>query len=385
MRFRHPGGTVVHLACGANVPLGAFDDVLARLIGKVEPVRHHLGVDTLGLGLWLAPAAATALLDEPGALARMRAGLQAHGLEVVTLNGTVYAGGAPIAGRGAYAVDWSHPQRLAYTLDLVRCLARLLPDGVARGSVSTLPIGWRRPWFPEQEAAAYRSLAALPIGLRRLAEEEGRPVRIGFEPTVGCLLEATDDVLRLLDGVDRDWVGVCLDTCHQALTFEEPRRTVDRLGAAGLPTVKVRLSAALAVDRPTAAAVRPVLERLAADQSLRQVRERSARGVRGVDELSAALGGRHRLPGRGAWRMHHHVPLHRPPGEPFDGASGPATDLLAALLGGERAGTDHIEVGTQTWRPVRAGEQPPAAATLAQEIEWVRRRLRGLGLVETAE
>ncbi|MCA2218292.1 metabolite traffic protein EboE [Jidongwangia harbinensis] len=387
MRFVHPDGTVVHLSYSANVHAAAgLDALLADLSRYAEPVRHRLGADRLGLGVWFAPTVAAALLEEPRRLHRLRAELQRRGLEVVTLHGTPYAEEpVPAAKREVYAVDWSRPERLAYTLDLVRCLARLLPDDARRGSVSTLPIAWRRPWFPEQELAAARHLAALPVGLRRLAEDEGRPVRVGFEPAAGCVVENAEDAARLLDAVDREWVGVCLDACHQALTFADVGPAVARLAGSNLSVVKAQISAALTVAEPSAETVRPVLRELVGSRFPRQVRERSVRGVRGVDDLEEALDGRLRLPGRSAWRIHYHLPVHRPPEEPFGSTDEVVSDLLRELFGGARAVTDHLEIETYTWRLRRGAARPaPLVENLAAEIDWTRRRLTALGLAERA-
>ena len=93
MRFRHRDGTLVHLAYCTNVHQAEdLDGVLAQLARYAEPVRDRLGVDRLGLGLWLARPVATELLDDPSALPKLRAELAARGLEVVTLNGFPYQG-----------------------------------------------------------------------------------------------------------------------------------------------------------------------------------------------------------------------------------------------------------------------------------------------------
>lgn len=73
MRFRHPCGTVVHLAYCTNVHAAEdLPGVLAQLSGYGEPVRRALGADRLGLGLWLARPVARALAGDPGAVRRLR-------------------------------------------------------------------------------------------------------------------------------------------------------------------------------------------------------------------------------------------------------------------------------------------------------------------------
>ena len=88
MRFRHRDGTTVHVAYCTNVHAAeSLTGVVEQLRRFSEPVRKRLGVDRLGLGLWLARPVATELIGDPAAVARLRAELDSRGLEVVTLNG----------------------------------------------------------------------------------------------------------------------------------------------------------------------------------------------------------------------------------------------------------------------------------------------------------
>jgi hypothetical protein len=182
MRLEHPDGTTVHLAYCTNVhPAEDLDGVLDQLRRFGEPVRAALGVARLGLGLWLADTAAAALAADPAAVDRLRRGLARRGLEVVTLNGFPYRGfHAPTVKQAVYHPDWTRPERLSYTLDLARILAALLPDDAVRGSVSTVPLGWRDPWGDDAHAAALDQLARLAEGLDAVAARAGRPVRVGW-------------------------------------------------------------------------------------------------------------------------------------------------------------------------------------------------------------
>lgn len=55
MRFLHRDGTTVHLSYSANVhPAETLDGLLDRLRAYGEPVRRRLGLERLGIGLWLA-------------------------------------------------------------------------------------------------------------------------------------------------------------------------------------------------------------------------------------------------------------------------------------------------------------------------------------------
>jgi sugar phosphate isomerase/epimerase len=386
VRFQHPDGTVVHAAYCTNVhPAEDFDGVLGQLARFAEPVRERLDIDRLGLGLWLARDVATTLLDRPGALHRLAGELAARGLEVVTLNGFPYEGfGGPEVKHRVYTPDWSQPARTAYTADLARILAALLPADVARGSISTLPLGWRHPWFADRAAAARQQIGRLGETLTELAEETGRRIRVGFEPEPGCVIETTQQAGTHLTNLDPDLFGVCLDTCHLAVAHEDPAAALVRLAAAGLPVVKVQASVALECARPGDPAGRRALEAFVEPRFLHQTRAAGA----AADDLDEALGlvAGHPLPARAPWRIHFHIPLHAPVEPPLRGTHQVLRTALAELFGGPVARTDHIEVETYTWSVLPAQSRPVdedgLIDSIAAELSWLRAELTALGLKE---
>jgi sugar phosphate isomerase/epimerase len=395
MRFRHRDGTILHLAYCTNVhPAEDLDGILDQLERYAEPIRRRLGTEMIGLGLWLANDVAVALDTNPAHLERLRAALDARGLEVVTLNGFPYRHfHAPVVKHAVYSPDWSQPERLAYTLRLARLLTDLLPADAVRGSISTLPLGWRSTWDGERRDAAARNLVALGEGLAVLEERTGRPVRIGFEPEPGCVLETTGDGARHLGDVDRSRLGICLDACHLAVAFEEPATALHTLAAAGLPVVKIQASCALHADDPGDAGVREALEAFVEPRFLHQTREPTAgpadcseMPLHARDDLPDALSGESRLPARNPWRVHFHLPLHAVPAKPLASTRDVLIRTLAALVGGERARTDHIEVETYTWTSLPQRDRPADEASLvhgiAAELDWVRAELVRHGLCE---
>ncbi|HSK26321.1 MAG TPA: metabolite traffic protein EboE, partial [Jiangellales bacterium] len=231
MRFRHPDGSTVHLAYGTNVhPAEDVDGLVDQLRRYGGGVRAALGASRIGLGLWLPARAAASLAGSPGEVERMRRVLDLHGLEVVTVNAFPYGGfHAPVVKRAVYRPDWAEQARLDYTLDCARVLARLLPDDVARGSISTLPLGWRSPWYADRQDVATGLLDRLADGLAKVTADAGRPVRVGLEPEPGCVVETTADAVERLAGLDREHLGVCLDACHLAVGFEDAAEAVAAL------------------------------------------------------------------------------------------------------------------------------------------------------------
>lgn len=385
MRLRHPDGTVVHLGYGTNVLPAEDVDGLIRQVGAYgDRLRRHLDTDRVGLGMWLPAAAARTLAADLGAVERLRAAIDAHGVEIVTLNAFPYAAFQDeVVKKRVYHPTWAEQARLDYTLDVARVLAALLPDDAARGSISTLPLGWRAPWLADRQSRAELHLKTLAEGLAEIEAETGRTVRVAFEPEPGCVVETIAEAVERLDSVDRERIGVCLDLCHLAVGFESAPDALARLDAAGLDVVKVQPAAALVVDDPAAPEARAALAAYSEDRFLHQVRQRVGNRLAARDDLPDALGGRRPLDDRSPWRVHFHVPVHADPAGPLRNSRDELRDSLAALLGGDTARTDHLEVETYTWGVLPDGapaDDDALAAGLAAELRWLHDELVALGL-----
>ncbi|NEE06848.1 metabolite traffic protein EboE [Streptomyces sp. SID7499] len=387
MRFRHPDGSTVHLAYCTNVhPAETLDGVLAQLRDHCEPVRRRLGRDRLGIGLWLAKDAAHALVTDPAALRGLRTELDRRGLEVVTLNGFPYEGfGAEEVKYRVYKPDWADPERLDHTTALARVLAGLLPDDVTDGTISTLPLAWRTAYDDERARSARTALRTLAERLDALEELTGRSIRVGLEPEPGCVVETTHDAIAPLTAIGHDRIGICVDTCHLATSFEDPHTALDALIAAGVPVVKSQLSAALHAEHPHLPEVREALAAFAEPRFLHQTRTTTAAGLRATDDLDEALAG-HALPDASPWRAHFHVPLHAAPAAPLTSTLPVLKSALTRLVGGPAPLTRHLEVETYTWQALPPELRPKGRTQLAEgiaaELTLARDLLTDLGLKE---
>ncbi|WP_037772402.1 metabolite traffic protein EboE [Streptomyces sp. FXJ7.023] len=389
MRFRHPDGSTVHLAYCTNVhPAETLDGVLAQLRDHCEPVRRRLGRDRLRLGLWLARDAAHALVTDPAALRGLRTELDRRGLEVVTLNGFPYEGfGAEEVKYRVYKPDWADPERLEHTTALARLLAGLLPDDVTDGTISTLPLAWRTAYDETRADKARAALVTLAERLDALHELTGRSIRIGLEPEPGCVVETTHDAIAPLTAIGHDRVGICVDTCHLATSFEDPHTALDALTAARVPVVKSQLSAALHAEQPADPAVREALGAFAEPRFLHQTRTTTPSGGRqGTDDLDEALADDGPLPDTAPWRSHFHVPLHAAPAAPLTSTLPVLKTVLTRLVGGPHPLTRHLEVETYTWQALPPELRPRARGQLtdgiAAELTLARDLLTDLGLKE---
>ncbi|MFF0088113.1 metabolite traffic protein EboE [Streptomyces canus] len=387
MRFRHPDGTTVHLAYCTNVhPAETLDGVLAQLRDHCEPVRRRLGRDRLGIGLWLARDAAHALVSDPSALRDLRTELDRRGLEVVTLNGFPYEGfGAEEVKYRVYKPDWADPERLDHTTALARVLTGLLPDDVTEGSISTLPLAWRTAYDDGSADKARTALLTLAERLDALQELTGRSIRVGLEPEPGCVVETTGDAIAPLTAIAHERIGICVDTCHLATSFEDPHTALDALTAAGVPVVKSQLSAALHAEHPHLPEVREALAAFDEPRFLHQTRTGTSVGLRGTDDLGEALAG-DALPDGAPWRAHFHVPLHAAPAAPLTSTLPVLTSALTRLVGGPHPLTRHLEVETYTWQALPPELRPRGRTQLADgiaaELTLARDLLTDLGLKE---
>ena len=230
------------------------------------------------LGLRLSAAAAEEL-SVPSALESFRDLLTRNDLYVTGINGFPYGTFHDTAVKTAvYRPDWTTPERLNYTGRLATILASLLPEGQT-GNISTVPLGYKgrgteaggRASRVESRGAGVlfpRQIAVMAEFLHTLHREEGREIVLALEPEPDCLLEDTNEVIAwfedglLTEGkrwlcankrrtpeeaeaLLRTYVGLCLDTCHFAVAFEDPLTALIRFESACIRVARIQLSAAV--------------------------------------------------------------------------------------------------------------------------------------------
>ncbi|KFU77693.1 Xylose isomerase-like TIM barrel [Amycolatopsis lurida] len=340
-------------------PAEDVDGIVAQLERYALPVRERLGADRLGVGLWLSAPVARGLAEDAGARKRFRAELDARGLSVYTLNAFPYGGfHDDVVKHAVYRPEWTNPDRVAYTIDCVNVLSDLLAEDASYGSISTLPLAWREPWTEQDDRRATEAFGQV---VRAIG---GRPIKLAVEPEPGCVLDTVADALGWLSGrVDPEYVGLCLDTCHLAVSFADPAETLKAIAESDVDIVKVQASAALHVEKPAEA--REALAVFAEPRYLHQVREFSGGVVRKADDLPEAWTD---LPGEGPWRVHFHMPLHQAPAAPLS----TTTDVLRTVAAG-LPGEPHIEVETYTWSVLPdAGD---LVGGIAAELAWAQANL----------
>ncbi len=344
-----------------------------------ETLGHLLrGLDDLGplnslgptpLGLWLSRS----MLDEAlrHGCDRLRDQLLELGYQVVTANGFPFGGfHGPSVKTRVYHPDWRTTERVGYTLDLARCLVDLLPDGVNEACISTVPVGWGRAIAGDELPLVYRRLGEALQGLDRISQERGVGLGLALEPEPGCYLQTSRDAARFFGGLPdglrgNGLLGLCLDTCHHAVMFEEPGEVIGNLE--GVPILKVQASSALEIEGSDAGALVPFTGSPYLHQTM--VRLPSGR-LRWFEDLPLALGDQAaRAPGA-VWRVHLHVPVFQERLAPGLRTTRAFLRDISAMLGED---PPLVEVETYTWSVLPEGLRGPGLAqSIARELAWVR-------------
>lgn len=354
-------------------PADDLDGLFAGLREITTPLRERLGVtDGFGVGLYLSGAVAHELDRDAEQRKRLAQTLEDHGLDPFTANAFPFGGfHADGLKRGVFEPTWWEPARLDYTL----AVARVLVDVQSAKPAPTLSISTHCGRFGAFAGNEFERVAAnwsrVAESLAELEERTSRRVRLAFEPeprsAAGDTRAWEQLAARLMDGADdaqrerfERYLGVCLDTCHAAVEFEDEREAWMRSISHGMALGKLQYSSALRVMRPgSAPAAREALFALDEARYLHQTTARAADGsLLRVDDLpelrEACRDASSPWLAAEEWRCHFHVPvdLAALDGVPLATTRDSADAVLKAALddcdawGGPELA---IEIETYTW------------------------------------
>jgi sugar phosphate isomerase/epimerase len=389
----------LHLTYCMNIHAGeTWAENLAAIREKAARVKQFVAPDGwFGLGLRLSAQAAADLAGDAALRNDALDAFAEHGLYPFSVNafpyGQFHAG--PVK-ENVYAPDWRSAARRDYTMQVADILAGWLPEGVD-GSISTVP-GSFKEWITTSADADVMAgnVGVVAAYLAALHEDTGREIHLGLEPEPSCFLETTAetvaffrdtlwtrgaDAVRKVRGCNaneageilRRHIGVCFDTCHVALQFEDPLEALRTYRAEGIRISKVQLSAALMTGGGADCwnALRPFAEGV----YLHQVKARTASGeIRSWTDLPLALADDAGRAGIEEVRVHFHVPL-------FFQGNGPLASTVSTLTPDffrelRRGATGHVEIETYTFDVLPPEIRPAdAVRSVAREFAWVEEHL----------
>jgi len=391
----------LHLTYCLNVHPGeTWAENFEAIRDKALAIKQRVTPDQwFGLGLRLSAQAAHDL-SNPDVRAEALDFFAQHQLYPFTVNGFPYGRfHGPGVKQRVYEPDWRSDERRDYTIQIADVLAAMLPETI-EGSISTVPGGFKPSIETEEDKLAVtRNLAACVAYLAALRDDTGRTIHLGLEPEPDCFLETTpetisffnemifttgvDEVSRIL-GCDRSTademvhrhLGVCFDTCHVALQFENLFESMRAYQAAGVRISKVQLSSALegASNPETWEALKAFVEPV----YLHQVKGLTKDGGRiAWYDLPEALQELPEFDDVEHLRVHFHVPL-------FFSNAGPLQSTIDSLtpdfLHHLRSGVcPHLEIETYTFDVLPPEVNPgDVVRSVAREYSWVLSRIEGL-------
>lgn len=393
----------LHLTYCSNIHPGeAWQEVSANLKKYLPTLKSKLSPNQpFGIGLRLADIAAKQLLENHY-LAEFQEWLIAENLYVFTLNGFPYGGfHRQVVKDEVYAPDWSKPERLDYTLKLVKILATLLPEEMD-GGISTVPLSYKI-WWQEDPAAGetvFRQscwqLAIVAAEMVRIQENTGKLLHLDLEPEPDGLIENTSEVIDFFQkyllpiggkylaeelNIDQELaetkllehLRICYDTCHFSVEYEEPTSVFTRLQLAGIKVGKIQISAAIKVRLPDEIEQRHlILERLQpfADSTyLHQVIERYPDGkLYHHSDLIAALPYLEKSLAE-EWRTHFHIPIFI---SDYQFLQSTQDDIVTVLnLVQKNHACQHLEIETYTWDVLPPEMKMDLLTSIQREYEWV--------------
>jgi sugar phosphate isomerase/epimerase len=373
-----------HLAYCTNIhPAETWEETERALRTHVLAVREllrasgHLGAgEKFAIGLRLSADAARQLL-EGDHLVRFKTWMKETQTYVFTINGFPYGSfhGTRVKEK-VFQPDWTEPARLAYTKDLFRILAAIVPPGM-EASVSTLPGSHKT--FSADESLIRENLIELAIWLEQLAVKTGIDFHLGLEPEPLGHFENTTETLEFFERLShaspdhevvRRRIGVNYDACHFALEYDDARTSLDALTSAAIRISKIHLSSALAFnprDQEAMVAIRNFDEPTYFHQVI--LRKSDGRLQRFAD-LPDFLDSAEDHDDAEEARVHFHIPLDKEPAAPLRSTREHAREVL--IWAREHSGIcNHFEIETYTWGVLPADLQRPVEEQIAGEYHWV--------------
>ncbi|MEQ8768835.1 MAG: metabolite traffic protein EboE [Planctomycetota bacterium] len=385
----HPGETVEEIH-------RYLREITIPLKGRVCPDRR------MGVGMWLSNRAARELDEVPGALQALRQTLEDARLYVFTVNAFPYGDFHQTRVKEkVYKPSWVDEERALFSIRVARVLAALSPS--AEPSFSSL-CGTFRDWeepLDRNRMAAH--IAAVAHALSLIREQTGKTVRIALEPEPMTSVETTEEAVAFFEGtvfrkaraflatragfsesqaeeILRRHVGICFDTCHLAVQYEDLAASLARLRAAGIAVPKVQLSSALRLQDPADNEDgRRELARFDEERYLHQAvgRRKDGTKLRATD-LPELFENSDWLEAE-SWRVHFHVPIFVTTLPSLQTTQGDLMEALESLV--ETGQCRHLEIETYTWGVIPEEERSQECGddlvtSLEREYRWVLENAR---------
>jgi len=379
------------LAYCTNVHRGeGWSETFSNLKTNTLKVRQQVSLHKpYAVGLRLGNSAAYELASEKN-LNAFREWLEKENCYVSGINGFPYGAfhGQSVK-ESVFLPDWTDPSRLEYTQKLFEILAALNPPN-QQGTVSTLPGTFKKfNRTVSQIDELQKNILVCAEYLLRLRDRTGVTLKLAVEPEPLGHFENTQQTVDFFDKLRAqetttslvdNFLGVCYDTCHFALQYEEAAQSVEKLNANGAPILKYHLSSALRL-KPTDVA----LSRLATMQEPTYLHQCIGQNQSGeltyFKDIPDALADLNALKKFNELRVHFHLPLHS---SSIDKDFFNTTDFLQKVINvimRQPGRARELEIETYTWEVLpQALRSLDVTDQVVAEYRWVLNELNQNGV-----
>ena len=400
-----------HLTYCLNIhPSYTLNEVRSSIRDYTLPLKERLYPDRrMGVGLRLSYETVEQLHKDDEKLKELKRLLDDHDLYVFTLN--AFPAGqfqGTAVKENVFKPSWLKEDRVRYTRWAAETLIQLM-DEDTYGSISTLP-GTFREWGnePRHKERILANLLRICFHLHRQEEQTEKRIQLCLEPEPLCTFQETDDLISfyqnylMTDGIrqytdalslsEEDCrsllqrhLGICLDTAHLAVLFEDPVDAIGNLRDNDVGIGKVQLSSAPVLFQPSE---RPngvdQLLNMNEEQFLHQT---AARDKTGELQMVKDLSGFDRdlldtWLEYEEWRTHFHVPIFLEQFDHLYTTQEITRQVLDEVLDQELC--SHVEIETYSLdcipRNIKRSENLiDVVDVLEQEFSWVHNAVRELG------
>lgn len=321
-----------HLTYCLNVHPGeTWDENFKAIKESTLKIRDVIEPDKpFGLGLRIS-SQAVAELSKNDRILEFKSFLEENNLYVFTVNAFPYGTfHKECVKENVYMPDWRCDERQNYTTRVADILAKIIFKGES-ASISTVPCSYKS-WIKTDNDVSemVARLMNTVAHFAKLEEKTERLIHLGLEPEPDCYLETTDDVITFFKGaiiqkgipylaskmeitenkaqaLIARHLGICFDTCHIALQFEDLEESVNRIKDAGILISKAQISSAICMQN-TVAARKELLDVFCDPVYLHQIKTKHKGIIESYTDIEPAI--QQTTPDSSKWRIHFHVPLY---------------------------------------------------------------------------
>lgn len=353
--------------------------------------------ETMGIGLRLANQASIDL-SEKSNFEEFKNWLDTNNCYVFTMNGFPYGNFHNVVVKDqVHAPDWTTSERTDYTIRMFALLAKLLPENLEEGGISTSPLSYRFWWktpelLEEATKIATKNILLVVEALIDLKEKTGKTLHLDIEPEPDGILENSQEYIEWYKnflipmGIEqlkdkgfssekaieaiKTHVQLCYDVCHFAVGFEASQDVIDSLEREDLKVGKIQISSALKIDFSRDAEEKlKVMAQYNESTYLHQVvAQRKDGSFQKFQDLTEAIGGFDS--NISSWRVHFHVPLFL---EQYGLLGSTQSDIVDTInVHKQKPFTNHLEIETYTWGVLPNEFQVPLNDSIIREINWVK-------------